>query len=263
MNIITSTINYIFYLVSKYTKIVEKKYNISLHYFSIFRLSYFQLEKKYTLNIHKNLKNFIILGNYYLIEPSNQNGLSIISGGIGKDITFDLDCIKKFDLYKIIMIDPTEIAKNTTKDILNEKNIFIQKPLFSKHQNIKIFYPHENVNDNSNLSIENLYSSNNYKMIETITLKKIMKDHYIDKIDILKLDIEGVADNVILDLIENNILPEQICFELEKPIDIFKQLRFFKRIKNFLKILSKYYKIYNYTSIKKGYRMELLAIKND
>ena len=261
MNFISKKTNYIFYIISKYTKIFEKRYKISFHYFSIFRLIYLQLEKRYTKNLFTHLKDYLIIGNYYLLEPSNKKDLNIISGGIGKDISFDLDCIKKFNINKIVMIDPTQIAENTTKEILNNKVIFSKQAIFSKVQEIKIYYPHESVNDNSNLSIENLYSSENFKIIQTTTIKEIIKEYSINKIDILKLDIEGVADSVILDLIDNNILPEQICFELEKPVDIFNQFKFFKKIKQFLEILSSQYEIYNYTTIKKGYRMELLAIK--
>ena len=234
---------------------------VKVHYFSIFRLIYLQLEKRYTKNLFTHLKDYLIIGNYYLLEPSNKKDINIISGGIGKDISFDLDCIKKFNINKIVMIDPTQIAENTTKGILNNKVIFSKQAIFSKVQEIKIYYPHESVNDNSNLSIENLYSSENFKIIQTTTIKEIIKEYSINKIDILKLDIEGVADSVILDLIDNNILPEQICFELEKPVDIFNQFKFFKKIKQFLEILSSQYEIYNYTTIKKGYRMELLAIK--
>ena len=261
MNFISKKINYIFYIISKYTKIFEKRYKISLHYFSIFRLIYLQLEKRYTKNLFTNLKDYLVIGNYYLVEPKEKKNINIISGGIGKDISFDLDCLRKFDINKIVMIDPTEVAENTTRGIINDKIIFSKKALFSKVQDIKIYYPHESVNDNSNLSIENLYSSENFRIIKTTTLNEIKEKYSINKIDILKLDIEGVADSVILNLIENNIMPEQICFELEKPVDIFNQFKFFKRIKHFLDILVNQYEIYNYTTIKKGYRMELLAIK--
>jgi FkbM family methyltransferase len=261
MNVIFQKINYVFYIISKYTKIVEKRYKVSFHYFSIFRLIYLQLEKEYTKNLFKDLENYLIIGNYYLLEPKNKKNINIISGGIGKDITFDLNCLKRFDINKIVMIDPTQIAEDTTEQIVSDKVIFIKKALYSEVKNIKIYYPHESVSDNSNLSIENLYSSKNFTTVKTTTINEIKEKFLINQIDILKLDIEGVADSVIINLIENNIMPDQICFELEKPVDVFNQFHFFKRIKNFLKTFSEYYEIYNYTSIKKGYRMELLAIK--
>ena len=92
-------------------------------------------------------------------------------------------------------------------------------------------------------------------------MSEIFNDFSLNYIDILKLDVEGVADDIILDMINKNIFPKQICFELEKPVDIFVQYKFNKKIQKFLELLSKFYKIYSYTSIKKGYRMELLAVK--
>lgn len=262
MRFFYNNINYIFYLISKYTKIIEKRFNISLYFLSIFRIIYLKLEKKYTFKLNPKLEDIIYIGNYFIKKPINHKKMNIISGGIGKDISFDQNCIKQFNVNKLIMIDPTEVARKTTESIINNKNIFfINKALYSKIKQVKIYHPHENVNDNSNLSIENLYSTEKYSFVETITLDKIKNDHKLDNIDILKLDVEGVADKVILDMFEKKIFPDQICFELEKPLNIFKQFKFFKNIKFFLEQLKVKYTIYNYTSVKKGYRIELLAIK--
>lgn len=262
MNYIYNKINYFFYLISRYTKILEKKVNLSFHYFSLFRIRYRNLEKKYSEIINLNNDNFLDVGNYFLYKPDFDKKLNILSAGIGKDISFDLSCLKQFNVNKLIMIDPTEVAYKTTLEITNTSTVFfIKKGLFKEIKTIKAYLPHESIEDNSNISIENLYSSTNFTHIETITISKIFKDFSMDYIDILKLDVEGVADDIILDLINKNIFPKQICFELEKPVDIFIQDKFNEKIQKFLKLLSKFYKIYSYTSIKKGYRMELLAVK--
>ena len=80
--------------------------------------------------------------------------------------------------------------------------------------------------------------------------------------DILKLDAEGIADKVLLDVLKSKLLPEQICFELERPYSIFRQISYFLRVYNLKKKnLSKFYDVYFHTYLKIGMRIELLAIK--
>ena len=65
-----------------------------------------------------------------------------------------------------------------------------------------------------------------------------MENFALDKIDILKLDVEGVSDSVIKSLIDNNILPKQIAFEIERPIS-FETIKFFKRLFSQINLLKK------------------------
>ena len=75
-----------------------------------------------------------------------------------------------------------------------------------------------------------MYNSNNFELIETVTIEKIMKTYNLNHIDILKLDIEGVADKVITSIIQNKIFPKQIAFEIERPSSFFRQYQFFKKV---------------------------------
>lgn len=91
-----------------------------------------------------------------------------------------------------------------------------------------------------------------------------MEKYNINKLDIMKLDVEGVADKVIIDCLEKNIFPDQICFELERPLKILKQIDYFKRFIKTLFLLKKFdYILYNCSNLKLGLRSEILAIKNE
>ena len=72
-----------------------------------------------------------------------------------------------------------------------------------------------------------MYNSNNFELIETVTIEKIMKTYNLNHIDILKLDIEGVADKVITSIIQSKIFPKQIAFEMKDPL-VFRQYQFLK-----------------------------------
>ena len=110
-----------------------------------------------------------------------------------------------------------------------------------------------------NVSLDNTFETKNYEFVDTITIS-YLKKYQLNKIDILKLDIEGVADIVILDCLNNKIFPKQICFELERPYAISRQYEFYKRTNKLVKELKKFYDIYFYTDQKKGIRLELLTV---
>ena len=91
-----------------------------------------------------------------------------------------------------------------------------------------------------------------------------MEKYNIYNLDIMKLDVEGVADKIIIDCLEKKIFPNQICFELERPIKIFKQIDYFKRfIKTVLLLKKSNYILYNCTNLKLGLRSEILAVRNE
>ena len=251
-------INYIFFLIRKKTIKIEKRFDLSLKMFSLSRTRYRKLELEKTKHIDE-LSNKIKLGNYYGIDL--QKKINIISGGIGTNIDFEIDCLKKLNIRKLIMVDPTSEGENTSKKITNKDVSFIKKPIFNESKKIKIYLaPDKN---NANISIDNSYASSEYLTLHSITIDEIMKNNEMEKLDFLKLDIEGVADIVIKDLIEKNIIPDQISFELEKNNSVFIQRLYYKRIENFLDFLNEYYDIYSSTAFKYGFRMDLIAIKKN
>lgn len=59
-------------------------------------------------------------------------------------------------------------------------------------------------------------------------MKSLMKQYNIDKIDLLKMDIEGSEFTVIPNIFADGIFPDQICLELHErfyphPIQQFKK----------------------------------------
>ena len=234
---------------------IEKKINFSLFFLFPFRilLVFFEF-----LLLKKN-KNLIQVSNYYIdLKYFKDKKINVISGGVGFDISFEKELKKKFKINKIILIDPTDVSSNFMKK--QKGFIFENYALSDKKEEKKIFFVENDVNH----SLDNLFNSKKFKIIKCITLNNIIKKYSLNKIDILKLDIEGVADKVIIDAFKNKLNPCQICFELERPLNIFKQLDYFKRYFKLIKILKeKGYTLYKCTELKLGLRSEITAVKND
>lgn len=233
---------------------VEKKFNISLFFFFPLRSLLVIIEFFFLRNNKSHRK----LSNYYLRNEMLQNKkINIISAGVGTDISFEEELLKKYKVKKLILIDPT---KESRIFLNNKKNKFIfkNKALYTENKKMKIYYQEGNIN----FSLENLFNTKKYYLVECITLNEITKKYSIPKIDVLKLDIEGVADKVIIKALLDNTKIDQICFELERPLSLLKQYDYFLRYFKLIKILKKKnYMLFKCTMLKLGLRSEILAIK--
>ena len=175
--------------------------------------------------------------------------------GCGEDITFDIGLSDRFgcDIYAF---DPTpraiEYVKSVTQD--NAKYYFFDIGIWDKEETLKFFVPKNP--DHVSHSIVNLQKTNEYIYAKVKRLSSIMAELEHDKIDLLKIDIEGAEYRVIESIIEDDIDIKVICVEfdeLHNPIDSNYKTRIQSCI---VKLVSKGYVIVcaqgngNYTFVK-------------
>jgi len=243
------------YKLRRLTNKIEKKFKVSLFFLFPIRIFLVFLESVFL----KKSNKFSYIANYKLDTNKLKNKkLNIISAGVGLDISFEEKIFNNFEINTIVLVDPGEESEQI---VSKKKNFFFEKAaLYDVAKKMKIYKQA----GNKNLSLENLFNSNQYNLVNTVTINQIIEKYKIYDLDIIKLDVEGVADKIILNCLKNNILPIQICFELERPIKISKQVDYFKRFFKTLRLLKKHnYKIYNCTNLKLGLRSEILAVKNE
>ena len=185
-------------------------------------------------------------GCWNLIDFQEVNNKTIISAGCGEDISFDIEFL---NLYggKIILVDPTPRSINHLEKVFNsvgnkktknyvdggnqkiesydleniqtEQLIIKNYALFNEDGITVKFFPPKNPEHVSH-SISNWQkgetNSNKSIEVETITVKKIMEDHKINELELIKLDIEGAENQVLPNLITNKIFPNQILVEFDE-----------------------------------------------
>ncbi len=246
------------YRLKRITNRIEKRIKIPIFLFiSPLRLITFFLERLLFKKINFEDLNYENHGGYYWKKIYRENQINIISAGIGTNIDFEKYILEKNKVKNLICIDPTLIGKKTIKE--SKINcIFLLGALFNFNGKIKIFTPQDK--GDVNYSINNLFNSKTYNYIDSYNIQSICEKYNIKKIDILKLDVEGVAFEVLEDCILNDILPDQICLEKERPL-LKNQIKYFHNLIKFKKLFKKNYEIYYYTSTKLGQRIELLCIK--
>ena len=180
-------------------------------------------------------------GGWTIPKDINLNKDSIIySGGVGEDISFDLLLSDKYNC-NILLIDPTKRAKIHYNEIINyyktkinnfsgdiqkdylsiiqnlkpnfDKINYLDIGIWDKEENLK-FYKQSNKQYVSQSLINGMFS-NNYEIIKTKSIKQIMNKNNHNKIDLLKLDIEGAEIKVLEQMLIDKIYPTYLCIEFD------------------------------------------------
>lgn len=164
----------------------------------------------------------------------------VYSAGVGEDISFDLNLQDKYKC-NIILIDPTkrslahfnevqnyyakknsEFSGDIQQDYLTsisnlnpdfDKFLYIDKGLYKEKTTLK-FYKQSNPDYVSQSLVENMFG-NEYDEVEVDSIKNIMKTYNHNKIDLLKLDIEGSEIDVLNKMLDDEIYPKYLCIEFD------------------------------------------------
>ena len=245
-------------------KKIQRKFGFSIFFLFPFRITTRLLEILNFKSI-KKLNNNKKVANYYIdFSKINKNrALNVISVGVANNIDFDLQLIEKFSINNLIFIDPNPKSRNFVKKKLKNYNLKFNYELKAMsdevRKNIKIYTAPYNLEPN--WSLDNSFQNDKFLYVKTIHYEYIISNYNLTHVDIFKLDAEGFADKILINLLKNKILPEQICFELERPYSILRQINYFKRVNNIKNILKNNYNVYFHTDFKIGMRIELLAVK--
>jgi FkbM family methyltransferase len=184
-------------------------------------------------------------GFYY---PENLDGLNsdsiIYCVGAGEDITHDIEIAHKLD-SKVYVFDPTPRAINHVKyvkdvldnnkqpinnkrygggdpnywDIIMKNKIGSDKielyeyGLYTRNDNLK-FYKQTNPEYISHTLVENMFGDE-YIEVPVKNLKTIMNELNHDRIDLLKIDIEGVENEVLEQMMNENIYPKYLSVDFD------------------------------------------------
>ncbi len=137
----------------------------------------------------------------------------VLSFGVGTDISFDL-ALQRRGVKHIYLFDPTPVAQQFIAT-LHLPAIFSFYPygLYGKDGMQTFYLPSKSHRvSGSSLNLEHLQSQKNIE-VEMKKLSTILQELQIEKIDLLKMDIEGSEFDVLQNMIEEKIYPQQLCVE--------------------------------------------------
>lgn len=212
------------------------------------------LKKKEKFNLKK-------IGNYFLdIEKINKKKAIIYSGGVGTNISFDKNLVKAINC-KVRLFDPTPESISFMKNKTSKNLFFYPHAIYQRNKKVKIYFDKYGLVKSNSITNFLGFDKKSYYYCEAYNIPFLKKKFKDKTIDILKLDIEGVAIEVIENCFKNNIFPQQILLALEVPMNYLEFFVFYKRLKKFTSKLSKKYELINVRDRSRGVEMEMLCIK--
>lgn len=194
----------------------------------------------------------------FYVNTDNLNDKSIIySFGVGEDISFDLELIKKYNC-QVFAFDPTpkSIKFIKEKKDLPETFFFYPYALFNYNGFISFVLPDNpdyvscKIQSNIGINVE----SERIIKVPCKNFSTIISELNHTKIDVLKMDIEGAEYEILDDILKSQIQIDQILIEFHhrfKEIGINKTMDAINKLNQYgYKIAAISEKYEEYTFIK-------------
>jgi FkbM family methyltransferase len=169
------------------------------------RIFYRTIIKKADLNTFGNKCSWTIV-------PSLTHDSFVVSGGAGDDISFEIEIGQRFGC-EIYLFDPSDAGRATFEKTVKPDNLhFFLEGLHSMTGSSILHKP----NGNPQTMSWTMSGQSEGVAIPTRNLKSILADSGRQKIDLLKIDIEGFEYPVLHAAIDDQVPIDQICVEIHQ-----------------------------------------------
>lgn len=155
-------------------------------------------------------------GGFYVIPTLLSKNAIVYSFGVGKDISFDRMLISSFKC-QIFAFDPTpdSIAWCKQQNLPDQFNFF-EHGLSTKSENDTFFLPKNKNHVSGSLVEHNQLSSENKICVKMKSFEDILTNFKHEKVDLIKMDIEGSEYDVAESILNSGINITQIVLEIHE-----------------------------------------------
>ncbi len=184
-------------------------------------------------------------GGWEFIDHPALHGALAVSAGLGEDASFDVEFASRYR-GKLVIVDPTPraiahfqklltrlghkavigyvpggnqpIESYELQGLTSQNFELVERALWSSQTTVKFFQPPNPAHVSYSITnFQNSYSQETpFIEVPTITLKTLLQSQGIDRLELIKLDIEGAEIEVLNDMLKSNILPNQILVEFDE-----------------------------------------------
>lgn len=153
----------------------------------------------------------------------------VYSGGIGHDATFDVALSERYGCT-VHGFDPTPVGRAHGEDVARRHQLFAFHPwgLWDENRTLPFYVPQNPEHDS--FSIVNLSHTDDSVLGEVRTLSTTMCDLGHERIDLLKIDIEGAEYAVLGEMLRERLDVRQLCVEFDQPASYRKLRAMVKRL---------------------------------
>jgi FkbM family methyltransferase len=140
--------------------------------------------------------------------------------GLGEDGSLDLALAARG--CDVVVLDPTPRAKTYAEQAFQGLgNVqFLPIGLWSSSTTLRFYAPADP--SQVSHSVVNLHGTDKWFEAPCRRLSEIVPELRHDRIDLLKLDIEGAELEVLSDLLRSNLRPRAICVEFDQPVPMWR-----------------------------------------
>jgi FkbM family methyltransferase len=167
-------------------------------------------------------------GGWWVPEPAARSGAIAYCAGVGEDITFDIALHARG--CDVVAIDPVPraAAHVHTHGPADHRFTFYPYGLASSDGVVAFFPPRDP--RHVSYSMTNLQGTTVATDLPVRSLRSLMLASGHDRIDILKLDIEGAEYEVLARLLTDGPLPPVLCVEFDQPTPLRRTVRMARRL---------------------------------
>jgi FkbM family methyltransferase len=186
-------------------------------------------------------------GGWTFVPTENLRNSTVISAGLGEDASFDIELATHYGC-RVVIIDPTpraveyfellisnlgnskihdyslgasqDVESYDLSNVTRDQLYLIPKALWNTKGKVRFYRPTKQSRISySILNYRNNYSTTtNYIEVECDTITSLLSELNIrfSDIPLVKFDIEGAEIEVLHDMFENDLLPQQILVEFDE-----------------------------------------------
>ena len=149
--------------------------------------------------------------------------------GVGTNASFDEALATQYRM-RVFSIDPTPIAVKHMASLNRDeaRHRFLPVGMWNADTVLRLYAP---MSASANLSAHDIHATGRYIEMPVKTLRTIMREQGHDRIDLLKIDIEGSWLEVIEDVCRTDVPVSILCAEFDSPTSPWKALRAIKALR--------------------------------
>ena len=169
-------------------------------------------------------------GGWWLPAQYMKAGKVYYGVGVGLDISYDL-CLAREKGLSVYLFDPTPMAIDYYRNLcVKDSNIqYIAKGLWDADTTLTFFEPRDARAPSH--SVFDLGGTSKGVDAEVRSLPSLMRELGHDRVDILKIDIEGSWNRVIDGFREDDPLPDVLQVEFDSPTNLLRVRRAIRKLK--------------------------------
>lgn len=154
-------------------------------------------------------------GGWWVPDGVLDSGAVCYCAGVGTDISFDLALISRYGA-RVWGLDPTpESVQWTAGQDLDPRFVHLPVGVAGSPGHLRFYAPRDPRHVSH--SIKNLQRTSDHFTAECATIQTIMDRLGHDRLDLLKLDVEGAEHETIRALLRDGIRPRVLCVEFDQP----------------------------------------------